>query len=363
MITFKIGILGAGHISEKIAETIEKLEGFEVLAVAARDAERAAAFAEKFGIQKSYGSYDELLADPDIELVYVGTINTTHAELAKKCIEAGKPALVEKPFTCNVKTAEEVITLARQKGVFIGEAMWTKYHPMMYTVLDVIAKKLIGEVRYIEAHIGYNLIKRERVVKPELGGSALLDIGIYPIDAVMMFMNATPLSLNSNCMKLETGADAIGTVLMNFSGGRVASVYFTSVADMNNTCIIYGTKGRIEIDNINCPEKAEVFDNNNNRIAQMNPNDRYINGYEYQFIEARNAIIIGKPETPQHTHGEIMSFLNLADMMRVSWNTILPIEGEPTPEDIKERNERIAEILRQRHEAELAKKAAEADAE
>ncbi len=352
MISFKIGIIGAGHISEKIAETIEKLDAFEIDAIAARDKARAEEFASKFGIKKAYGSYEELLADPDIELVYVGTINTTHAEIAKMCIEAGKPCLVEKPFTCNVKTAEEVISLARKKGVFIGEAMWTKFHPMMYSIIDILSKNLVGDIRLIEAHIGYNLIKNERVTKPELGGSALLDIGIYPIDAVMMFMNGGPLTINSNCVKLDTGVDAIGSVLMNFPNGKVASVYFTSVTDIANTCTIYATRGRIEIDNINCPEEAFVYDINGNKIAELKPNDRYINGYEYQFIEARNAIITGKPEPKQHTHNDIMSFLSLADMIRVNWNMILPIPGEPTAEDIKERNERAIAALKQR-QAEL----------
>ena len=357
MINFKIGILGAGHISEKIAETIAKMDDFEVNAIAARDKERADAFAEKFGIGKSYGSYEELLDDPEIELVYIGTINTTHAELAEKCIEAGKPCLVEKPFTCNVKTAEKVITMARQKNLFIGEAMWTKYHPMMYTILDVIQKGLIGDVRYIEAHTGYNLTTRERVMKPELGGGALLDIGIYPIVAAMFFMRGVPLTINSNCVKLETGVDAIGTVLMNFPNGRVAAVHFTSVSDIPNTCIIYGTKGRIEVDNINCPEKASVYDINNKPVAAMQPNERYINGYEYQFMEARNAIITQKPEPKFHSHNDIMSFISLSDMIRVNWGVTLPIEGEPTAEDIRERNERMMALIRKQQEE--AKKKAE----
>ena len=355
MITFKIGIIGAGNIAHTVADTITKLEGFDIAAVAARDLDRAKEFAAEFNIPTAYGSYDELLHDDKVELVYISTVNSTHFELAKACIEAGKPCLVEKPFTCNFNTAKELIDLSIEKKVFCGEAMWTSFTPMMMIAKDAIEKKVIGDVRMITANFGVDLKGVDRITNPELGGGVLLDLGIYPINAVFKLMGGIPLSLASSCVKVDTGVDIMDTVSMNYPNGRLATIMATGTYNSDNKCIIYGTLGRLEMDNVNNPQKIELYNNKNEVVQTINVPDKQISGYEYEFIEARRAVITGKLQCFQHTFDDILNFMATADLLKVSWKATLPLPGEATEADIKER----MEMQRRNFEAMQRKKAEE----
>ncbi|MCR5148223.1 MAG: Gfo/Idh/MocA family oxidoreductase [Eubacterium sp.] len=330
MINFKIGILGTGSIAEKIAETIAQLDSFEVYAVGSRDAARAAEFAAKYDIKKSYGSYDELVNDPDVELVYIATPHQCHADNAVLAINAGKPVLVEKPFSYNSKTAQDVIALAREKNVFCGEAMWLRFMPITKLLMKTLSEKVIGEVRYINATLCYDLRNKERLLKPEYAGGALLDIGVYPLTAIFLAMNAMPVAAASSCVRLATGIDAVDTISLNFTNGRAATCFVSMTYASDNKCIIYGTEGRIEIDNINCPEEMRVYNFKNDVMTKANPSERQINGYEYEFIAARDAIITGKLECPEMSHKDTITVLNFCDMLRRSWKVFYPLPGEDT---------------------------------
>lgn len=335
MINFKVGILGAGRISSVIAETLNKLDSFEPYAIAARDKSRADDFAAKHHIAKSYGSYEELVQDPEVELVYIGTVNSTHAPLAEMCIRAGKPCLVEKPFSYNAVTAKKVLDLAAEKNVFCGEAMWLRYVPMMSMLTDIIHnKKLIGPLKFITANLGYDLRDSQRVLSPETAGGALLDIGIYPITAVFMLMGQAPASMASAYSRLKTGVDAIDSVQMNFNNGAQASIYTTMMTDTDNRIMIYGEGGRIEVDNCNNPQEIRIYTGKNELAKTINPPDNQINGYEYEFLAAREAVIVGKLDTPQHPRISILQVMAFMDMLRKAWQVFYPLPGEPSPEEI-----------------------------
>ena len=330
MINFKIGILGTGTIAEKIAETIAKLDAFEVYAVGSRDAEKAAIFAEKFNITKSYGSYDELVNDPEVELVYVATPNQCHADNAVLAINAGKPVLVEKPFSYNNKTTQDVIALAREKQVFCAEANWLRFSPLLKEAYKITEAKELGDIRLITANLGYDLRMRERLIKADFAGGALLDLGIYPLTAVFTFMNSLPAAVSSATVRLSTGVDALDTIQMNFPNGKAASVLLSMVNQTDNRLTIYGTEGRLEIDNIVHPEEVRVYNFKNEMTKKINLSDKEISGYEYEFIAARDAIIIGKPELPDVTHKDTISLLNFTDMLRRAWQIFYPLPGEET---------------------------------
>lgn len=353
MITFKIGIIGAGSISGRVAETLSQLEGFDICAVAARDKDRAESFAERYGIPRAYGSYEELLSDEEVELCYVGTINTTHAEIAKKCIEAGKPVLVEKPFALNLQSAREIMQLARDKKVFAGEALWYKFTPVVSGLMESIKQGSIGYPRYIEARIGYDLRERERVTDPQLGGGALLDIGIYPISFINYVFGGNAVNAAPVAARNDKGVDVQGTVSMSYPNGRLGTAMYSALYDMDNRMTIYGTEGRIEIDNCNCPEKIQVFGHDGEVKELITTPDNWISGYEYQFLDARKAVITGKIESEVHPHNAVLGFLAFSDMLRTSWNVTLPFYGEPTPEILKVRAE---EARRLREAAAEAKK-------
>ena len=328
MITFKVGILGAGAIAARIADCLNELSGFTPYAVASRDEAKATAFAVTHQIEKSYGSYDELIADPAIELVYIATVTSTHADLAKRCLEAGKPCLVEKPFSYNSATTREVIQLAEEKGLFCGEALWTKYMPLTHTVIKLANESLLGPIRHVNASIGYDLHEVERLTSLELGGGALLDIGIYPLSFVVSLMGQLPANFAPSITKWKTGVDAIDAIQLNFAKARSASVFATMTYNTENKATIYCTGGRIEIDDVNCPEKVTVYGTNGQPVQLLEKPEKQQTGYEYEFIAARQAVIVGRMETPENTRTNMLTMYNFTDTLRKTWDIIFPLDGE-----------------------------------
>ena len=175
-----IGILGAGNIAATMATTLQSLKNVTCYAVAAREKKRAQAFADKFGFQVAYGSYVDMLSDPNVHLVYIATPHSHHYEHIKMCLKHGKHVLCEKAFTANAAQAEEVILEAREKGLLLTEAIWTRYMPMRLTIDAIIKSGIIGTPTSLSANLGYPLEHKERMVKLELCGGALLDLCVYP---------------------------------------------------------------------------------------------------------------------------------------------------------------------------------------
>jgi len=331
MISFNIGILGAGHIAGVVAETLNALAGFSVAAVGASSEEKAKAFAEKYGVPKAYGSYEELVKDPDVELVYIATIHPNHMPLAKLCIDAGKPVLVEKPFAVNSRTAVPLIQYARDKKVFIGEAVWTRFTPLMDNLREVLAKGTIGEVRYVTASMGYNLRDKQRLVRPELAGGALLDLGIYPIQLISLAMGGLPAQMASSMMRTSTGVDGMECIQMTFPKGQGATALVSMMEKMDNRAVIYGTEGRIEVEGTNDPTCVTVFDKDGEIVGEYLPPENQISGYEYEFLAAREAIITGKLELDKMKHIETSQILSFMDALRSTWKLSFPLPGEPKP--------------------------------
>lgn len=175
---FRVGIIATGWIAEKAAITLNGLADCVPYAVGSRTLEKAQAFAEKWNIPKAYGSYSELIADPDIDLVYVGTPHSHHYDVTKEAILAGKPCLVEKAFMANYRQSKEIIELAHERKVFLAEAIWTRYQPVVQMVRDLISSGRIGTPRMVTATLGYSMGNKPRIMRPDLCGGALLDLGV-----------------------------------------------------------------------------------------------------------------------------------------------------------------------------------------
>ena len=178
----KIAILGAGSIARQMAYTISNMDNVDAYAVAARDFERAEKFAKEYGFEKAYGSYEAMLKDENVDLVYIATPHSHHYEHSMLCLNHGKHVLCEKAFTANAKQAEEVLKLAESKKLLITEAIWTRYMPMAKTLNEVIQSGIIGEVTSLTANLGYVIKDIPRLIEPKLSGGALLDVGIYTIN-------------------------------------------------------------------------------------------------------------------------------------------------------------------------------------
>lgn len=328
MINFRVGIMGAGRIADTVAETLNQVDGMEPYAIASRDLAKATEFADRHNIEKRYGSYEELVADPDVELIYIATPHSHHAEQAKMCINAGKPVLVEKAFSYNAKTAIEVFQLAREKHVFCGEAMWIRFLPIYNVLVDAINKKIIGDVMSLTCSLGYDLREKERLVKPELAGGALLDLGVYPLNLASMIFGKNPDALASSCARLETGIDACEVIQLNYKGGQNAAITVSMTYKCDNSAKIYGTSGYIEIDNINNPSYVRIFKGDNLVAAEIKLPEQQISGYEYEFIAARNEIILGNIEFPLMTHEQSIGILKITDTLRKVWKINFPMESE-----------------------------------
>ena len=182
----KIGVLGAGKISHSVVPAMIGLEEIQCWAVASRDYEKAKAFADQYGFQKAYGSYEEMLRDPEVELVYVATPHSHHYEHMMLCMEHGKAVLCEKAFTMNGGQARKIKEYANAHGIFAAEAIWPRYMPSRKIIDDVIASGVIGKVNTLTANLSYVIHQVPRIYEPALAGGALLDIGVYGINFALM---------------------------------------------------------------------------------------------------------------------------------------------------------------------------------
>ncbi len=320
----RIGILGAGGIARKMAHTVNNMEDMQLAAIGSRSIEKAEEFAKEFGIPAAYGSYEELAADSSLDLIYVATPHSRHYEDSLLCLNCGRNVLCEKPFTANAKQAQELIELAESKGLFVGEAIWTRYLPMRFRLDEILASGVIGETSYLTANLGYQISHVERLIKPELAGGALLDLGVYTINFALMAFGNDVREVISSCNKNEYGVDTNNSIIINFADGKTAMLHsnLNSVTDLRG--MIYGDKGRIEFDNINNCEGITVYLNDGTVTKYETPPQ--ITGFEYQVRAAADAIFAGKTECPQMPHSEILCVLKLMDKLRAEWGIRYPFE-------------------------------------
>ena len=314
-----IAILGAGAIAVKMAETVRKMSetglGDVVLyAVASRDLSRARAFADRNGVLKAYGSYEEMLCDDRVDLVYIATPHSHHFSCMKLCIEHGKNVLCEKAFTVNAVQAREILALAEEKRVLVTEAIWPRYQPMRQIINETVDSGIVGEPKMIMANLFYAITNKERLIRPELAGGALLDLGVYPLNfAEMIFGRAD--HLQASCVMMPTGVDEQDCITLTWDDGRMAvlTAGASSIGDRRGQ--ICCSEGFVVVDNINNPEKITVYDRDY-RIIKEIPCPEQLTGYEYEVLEACEAIREGKLECASMPHEETIHMMELMDEAR-----------------------------------------------
>ncbi|MCQ2213504.1 MAG: Gfo/Idh/MocA family oxidoreductase [Bacteroidaceae bacterium] len=322
---FNVGIIGAGWIADKMAISLAPLSDYQVLAIASRSLEKAQAFASQYGIQKAYGSYEELVQDADIDLVYIATPHSHHYDHALLAINAGKPVLVEKAFTANVRQAKEVLEAAKQKGVFITEAIWTRYMPLSHKVKELMDSGIIGEPRVLTATLCYMMENKERIVRPELCGGALLDLGVYSLNFARMYFGTDIVKTVTNCILGPTGMDMQESMSLTYANGRMANLQSGALCLNDRQGIISGTEGYIRVDNINCPELIEVY-RNYELVERIERPADMVTGYEYQVMECKRCMDEGLLESPMMPHEETISIMQQMDDMRKEWGVKYPMD-------------------------------------
>ncbi len=321
----KFAILAAGGIAAKMSYAVSKLPEIQCYAVASRSIEKAEAFAKEWGYEKAYGSYEEMLADPKVELVYVASPHSHHYEHAKMCIEAGKHVLVEKAFTVNAEQAQELICLAREKNVLLTEAMWTRFMPARKILDDLITEGVIGEIYSLTANLGYDIKHKERLIKPELAGGALLDVGVYPIQFALMAVHSKVKKISSEAVMSEEGVDLTNSITLTFENGVMAVLHSSMLSLTDREGVIYGENGSIRFHNINNCEGISVYDKSGMHVREIEI-PKQINGYEYEVLACVKAIEDGKLECSEMPHEETIRGMEILDTIRKQWGMKYPCE-------------------------------------
>ena len=321
----KIGIIGAGHIADVVTPTLATMEGMECYAVSSRSLEKAQAFAQKYGFSKAYGSYGEMLRDPNVELVYIATPHSHHYEHMMMCIAHGKPILCEKAFTLNADQAKKIRAAAAEKGVYVAEAIWTRYMPSRKVINDVLASGIIGKPNTLTANLSYVISHKDRIVDPNLAGGALLDIGVYGIHFALMHFGTDIERVESSVKMLDTGVDAMETITIFYKDGRMAVLTHSIFCRSDRRGIIHGDRGYMVVENINNPQSLKVYDTADREIASYDFSDQ-ISGYEFQFAESASCIAEGKTESDSMPMEDTVYVMEFMDSLRKQWNMVYPQE-------------------------------------
>ena len=321
----RIGIIGAGWIAEKAAITLNGLTECECYAIASRSLEKAEAFANQWNVTRAYGSYAELLADPNVDLVYVATPHSHHYDVTRQALLADKPCLVEKAFMANYRQSKEIVDLAHERKIFLAEAIWTRYQPVVKIVRDLINSGRIGTPRLVTATLGYSMGEKLRIMQPDLCGGALLDLGVYALNFVRMFFPTDIISMEGTCIKSKTGMDLTNAMTLVLSDGMLCNLQSSAACVGDNIGVIAGTDGNLIIDNINNPQKITVNTHDRKFVEDIHV-PKQLTGYEYQFLAFRQALIDGLLEPREMPHQETLYIMELMDGFRQKWGVRYPMD-------------------------------------
>lgn len=331
------GILAPGIIANSMATAMKSVGGkIHLHSVGSRDAGRAKDFAEKYGFEKYYGSYEEFLSDPELDAVYVSNPHAFHFDSVMASLEHGKHVLCEKPAGCNISQLNQMIEKSREKKLFFMEAMWTAFNPCIKKIRERISEGTIGELKHIQSYfcnrVPFN--PKSRLWSPDMAGGALLDLGIYNIYFAMLVNGFAPIVKHGSIAKMYNNVDAWENVTLVFQNNVTTT--FESALDIpsgsdTHDATIYGTKGYIKLQNFFMAQNATVHLytgqwGNQNRIHEEIVSPFRVNGYEYELEEATECILNGKTESSFHTHETSVLLCDMMDTLRREWKFKYPFE-------------------------------------
>lgn len=293
---YHFGIIGAGNIAHKFIEAVRMTKNADVTAVASKSLERARDWAEKEGLSRYYDSYETLLANPDIDIIYIATLSNAHYDNIKACLEAGKHVICEKPMTQTASQAQEMITLAREKQLFLMEGMWSRFLPKSLRVRRWIQEGRIGELHLMQANIGWKADKtyNKRLFYPELGGGSLYDIGIYPMELLPYYADQKITQIQFLKKDYFTGVDDI--VSLNLQLERcIANIQCSFTTKMPEDAYLYGSDGYIHIPKIHFGNRARLYDLEDRLVEDFH--EGLDNGFYYEVCEVISCIEKGQTES------------------------------------------------------------------
>ena len=316
------GICSAGKICHDFVVSLKTLpeSDHRVVAVGARSLEDAKKFAATHSIPRAYGSYEEVAADTEVDVVYVGGIHPTHLAVSTMALNKGKPVLCEKPLTMNVRDTETLLATAQEKGLFIMEAVWTRYFPAMVELRRLIAEGSIGDVKYVNIAFSFRRqpLTTARLVDPKLGGGGLLDVGIYVLNvASMVFGGEQPESIRAWGQLSEEGTDELAAITLVYKGGRIAQLTCGTAYNIPSQAVVCGTKGEVKIPApFWCPTKLETPDGTKEYPLPepaLPLNYGNSTGLRYEAEEVRRCLKEGLKESPVMPHKETLLIANMIE--------------------------------------------------
>lgn len=320
------GILGTGNIARLFATGLGSAPGAILAAVGSRTQEKADEFGDRFGIPRRHASYETLAADPDLDVIYVATPHTLHHDATILCLAGGKAVLCEKPFALNATQAAAMIGAARARGLFLMEAMWSRYYPAMVRARELLAAGAIGEPRILQADLGFRarINPQGRLFDPALGGGALMDIGVYPVSLASMVFG-TPSSIVSQATMGETGVDEQNAIVLRYPGGQLAVLSSAIRTATPHEATIMGTEGVLRIgQDWHKSNWVGVTPTGQPEGVTHLPIEG--NGYNYEAIEVMDCLRAGKLESAVMPLDETLAIVRTLDAIRAQWSLRYPGE-------------------------------------
>lgn len=321
------GILGTGAIAAKFAEGLQSTPDAVLAAVGSRTPEAAAGFAARFGNPTAYGSYQDLVNDPSVEIIYIATPHPMHHATAKLCLEAGKGVLCEKPFTVNAREAADLIDYARQNGRFLMEAMWSRFLPAAQKFRQLARDGAIGEPRILQADFGFRMNEvnpAHRLFAPELAGGALLDVGVY-VTSLASWIFGKPQSIASFGHLGPTGVDEQAAMIFGYADGAFAQLTTAVRTSTPQTAILMGTEGTLELTS-NWWRSTSVVLTRNGEAPETFELPYEGNGYNYEAAEAGSCLRAGRIESETIPLDETLAIMETLDAIRAQWGLRYPME-------------------------------------
>jgi len=320
------GILGTGAIARTFVDGLGPLPEAEVLAVGSRSEASAAGFADEREIPRHYAAYEDLATDPDVDVVYVATPHPFHAENVELCLGAGRAVLCEKPITVNAAEAERVVGLAREKGLFLMEGMWTRFFPLMNEVRRLVSDATIGEVRMMNVDFGFraDLDPASRLFDPALGGGALLDVGVYCVSLASMVLGRPTEAVGLSHLG-ETGVDEQASIVLQHEGGKLANLSIGVRTETPQEATIMGSDGYVRIHSPWWRPKSMT-------ISRPGCEDETVkapvsgNGFGYEAVEVMRCLERGETESTVMPLDETIAVMRTMDGLRAAWGLEYPGE-------------------------------------
>lgn len=321
-------VVGTGNIVRKFITGLGRADGAVLRAVVSRSEERAQSFASEYGFGYGTSSYDAVLSDPDVDIVYIGTPHTSHMEYALRALEKGKAVLSEKPMTVSLAEGKKVIECARKNNTFFMEAMWTRFLPVMAKVREWLDDGLIGDVMLVESDFGSKepVIPEWRLYNRNLGGGALLDVGVYPVAMAQMIFGLMPEKVVSSMYLGSTDVDEMTNIILDYGRGRSAVISTCVNCALDTVTRIYGTKGKIEIPDFVFARQASLTVYG--QYTYVSSPDFTGNGYNYEAEEVMRCVSLGLVESPVMTHSDSLSVLSVMDSARHQCGFFYPGEKQ-----------------------------------